>query len=93
MNTIFKKRQKAILISSIILILLAAYFSVSCHHPDEYFQIIEFANYKMGGTNLQDLPWEFSNTMRPGIQPFIALVLMKAFDLIGINNPFSVFFH
>jgi phosphatidylinositol glycan class B len=92
MNTTFEKKHKAILIISFITIILAAYFSVGSHHPDEYFQIIEFANYKMGGTTLQDLPWEFQNTMRPGVQPFIAFVFMKALSLLGTDNPFTIIF-
>jgi phosphatidylinositol glycan class B len=70
--------------------ILAAYFSYGFHHPDEHFQILEFANYWIGISNDQTLlPWEFRSQIRPWFQPMIHGIFMKAQILLGIYNPFT----
>ena len=49
--------------------LLYAAFSLGTYHPDEHFQILEYAHMKLFGTPTPDhLPWEYLLQMRPGIQ-------------------------
>ena len=73
--------------------LLAAYFSFGFHHPDEHYQILEFANYWAGFTqDSSALPWEFGAQIRPWFQPMIHGVVMKATQALGVYNPFSVAF-
>ena len=60
-------------------------------HSDEYFQIIEFASYKLGLSPVKVLPWEFSQQIRPTIQPYIFIGLYKFFMAIGITNRFFMF--
>ncbi|MBK5097796.1 MAG: hypothetical protein JJE01_08435 [Gemmatimonadetes bacterium] len=48
------------LLVALVLNLAAAYFSWGFHQFDEHFQILEFANYKLGNSPASDLPWEFS---------------------------------
>lgn len=73
---------------SLLLTLLAAFFATGYHHPDEYMQIVEFANLKLGGRGAHDLPWEYHETMRPWLQPGLFFLLVKALRFIGIENPF-----
>jgi GPI mannosyltransferase 3 len=53
-------------------VVLAAWFSVGFNHPDEHFQVLEFANYKLFHTPAADLPWEFQNQCRSALQPAMA---------------------
>jgi phosphatidylinositol glycan class B len=73
--------------------LLAAYFSFGFHHPDEHFQILEFANYWVGLVpDASGLPWEFAAQIRPWFQPMLHGVAMKSALLLHIYNPFSMAF-
>ncbi|MBI3534310.1 MAG: hypothetical protein HY072_02310 [Deltaproteobacteria bacterium] len=69
--------------------LLTAYFSVGYHSPDEHFQIVEFAGYKLGLTPLKDLAIEFSERMRPWMLPAICTGIANFLQIIGIQNPFT----
>ncbi len=65
--------------------LAAAYFSWGFHHFDEHFQILEFANYKLGNSPASDLPWEFETQIRPWFQPAFVVMLAKLID-----DPFTL---
>ena len=76
--------------SALLVFLLTAWFSIGHHHSDEYFQILEFAQYKLGHINASDLPWEFHEQMRPSLQPWIAFVSIKLLSNLGVLNPFAI---
>lgn len=61
-------------------------------HPDEHFQILEFAGYKLDLTEKANLPWEFHQQMRPSIQPVIVVVIYRFFNLFGTPDPFFIAF-
>ncbi|MCA0237039.1 MAG: hypothetical protein LCH81_11710 [Bacteroidetes bacterium] len=73
---------------SMALYAVTAWFSEGYHHPDEHFQVIELANYKLGGTSLQELPWEYEAQIRPGLQPALAYAIIRAAQALGISDPF-----
>ena len=75
-----------------VVMIITAWFSVGAHHPDEYYQVFEFANYKMGHTPVADLPWEFAAQCRPALQPFIVVILSNVLEILGMYNPFVVAF-
>ena len=56
--------QNKIYFISILSLLISSIFSVGFFHPDEHYQILEFANYKMGNINPTQLPWEFHEKIR-----------------------------
>lgn len=72
--------------------LLAAFFSVGYHQCDELFQVYEFAGYKLGINTAEELPWEFSERMRSGIQPLIVYAFTKVFHALSIHHPFTISF-
>ena len=74
---------------SLILHLVSAYFSRGYHSADEYFQILEFLNYKLGHTPAQDLAVEFSERMRPWMQPFLYGCMTKIWVMFGVTSPFT----
>ena len=86
----FKKlySQNKIYFISIISLIISSIFSVGFFHPDEHYQILEFANYKLGNISSDKLPWEFHEKIRPTIQPIIALSLIKFLKIFNIFSPF-----
>lgn len=86
----FSKNQ--ILLFGFAIHILAAVFSIGYHQCDELFQVYEFAGYKLGLNSAADLPWEFHEQMRSGIQPFMVYIVTKAFHFISVSNPFTVAF-
>ncbi|MFN0015664.1 MAG: hypothetical protein ACKVU2_14040 [Saprospiraceae bacterium] len=68
---------------------ITAWCSEGYHHPDEHFQILEFANYHLGRTPAAGLPWEFAAQIRPGLQPMLAYGLIRLTDAAGLDDPFA----
>lgn len=73
-----------------VIYIVAAVNLVGYFHPDEHFQIMEFANYKMGRSDGNHMPWEFNYEMRSSFQPWIAYLVIKILNLIHIVNPYSI---
>jgi phosphatidylinositol glycan class B len=92
MKSIFKSEYHRLFIGGLILTLIAAWFSLGYNQPDEHFQILEFANYKLGYSPAKDLPWEFAAKIRPGLQPFIAYCFISACHFVSITDPFVITF-
>ncbi|MCC7466209.1 MAG: hypothetical protein IT261_08075 [Saprospiraceae bacterium] len=85
--------DRTLLIIGAMLCAVAAWNTTGYHHPDEHFQIWEFAHYKMGRIPAISLPWEFPAQMRPGLQPFLAYTAIQIFESAGLPDPFfQVFF-
>jgi 4-amino-4-deoxy-L-arabinose transferase and related glycosyltransferases of PMT family len=92
----YNRMMQRTLIATMLMLLIctagAAYFNYGFFHPDEYFQIIEFASNKLGITEAKDLPWEYSERVRPWLQPAICYVLIKGMVAVGIENRFVMTF-
>lgn len=80
--------DRSLLYAGAVLCIIAAWCTLGYHHPDEHFQIWEFANYKLGHIPASDLPWEFPAQMRPGLQPFLAYNMVLVARALQIDNPF-----
>jgi GPI mannosyltransferase 3 len=72
--------------------LVAAWFSSGFHHHDEHFQILEFANLKMARALEANMPWEWQEQMRPGLQPMLVVGWTRFLETVGCNDPFSQMF-
>ncbi len=71
--------------------LIAAYCSFGYNHPDEFFQILEFADHWTG--LLRDptiLPWELGAQIRPWFQPLIHALPMKLLSQADLYQPFTL---
>lgn len=75
-----------------IFYLVVAYNSSGFIHADEHYQIIEFANYKLGLLSVSKLAWEFRACARSGLQPLICFVLFKLFGLLGVTDGYRLTF-
>lgn len=84
MNKVILKKH--IEYTALLLFLIMAIFSVGFYHADEYFQILEFAQYKLELTKAKDLPWEFKEKIRPTIQVYVVIGLTRFFNFFGIEN-------
>lgn len=70
--------------------LLMAIFEIGPIHADEYFQLIEFAQYRLGNTSAGDLPWEFHEQMRPTIQVWLVVTIIKVLSFLQLEDPFAI---
>ena len=61
-------------------------------HPDEHFQIVEFASYKMGITPAADLAWEFNARIRPAFQPYLCFHIFNGLNAIGLRDHYAHLF-
>ena len=84
--------KRNIIFFGLIVHVIAAYFNLGVHQADELFQIYEFAGYKLGLNAATDLPWEFVEKMRSGIEPLLVYLFTKAFYFISVTNPFIISF-
>jgi GPI mannosyltransferase 3 len=65
-------RVSRLVAAAVVVRILTAWFNGGYFHPDEHWQILEFAWYKLGHEPASILPWEFPAQIRPGLQPWIA---------------------
>lgn len=68
------------------------FLNTGYYHYDEHYQIIEFALYKLGLNEPENMAWEFSARIRPTFQPTLAAACIKVFHLIGVKDAYSIAF-
>lgn len=83
---------RRILVAGLVVHVASAWFNGGYLHPDEHFQILEFAWYKLGHTPASALAWEFPARIRPGLQPFIAAGVIEGLQSLGLFTPFVAAF-
>jgi GPI mannosyltransferase 3 len=89
MKTLIRSPYAKLYFAGLIVFVITSYFSLGYHHPDEHFQVLEFANVKMGNSPASDLPWEYQAKIRPAIQPLMALVVIRSLNFVGMRDPFT----
>lgn len=83
------KFQRLIFIVALVWYAVTAYFSIGFFHPDEHYQIIEFAGIIDKPETSKDLTWEFKTQIRPALQPVICYLIFKACDFFSISDPYN----
>src|SRR3954466_14998143 len=83
------KFERIILLMAMLWYSMTAYFSVGYYHPDEHYQIIEFAGILDGTNTAQDLAWEYKAQIRPSLQPIICYSIFKICDFFNITNSYD----
>ena len=76
----------------LLVMIIAAWYSVGYNHPDEHFQVLEFFNYKFRHSPYTDLPWEYAAHCRPALQPFGVWCLAGVLNAVGLYDPFFLAF-
>ena len=84
-----KWSYRTLLIAGLGVYTVTAFASQGYYQSDEHFQILEFADYKLGNTPAADLPWEFRQQIRPALQPTIAFGVIKGARAVGLFSPFT----
>ncbi len=64
----------------------SGFFQRRKNPPRFRLQILEFAQYKAGGESDLTLPWEFFETIRPALQPALALMVHER---VADGDPFK----
>ncbi|MES1249531.1 MAG: hypothetical protein ABUL46_02555, partial [Chitinophaga rupis] len=77
-----------ILLIALVVYLTTAVYSEGYYYPDEHYQIVEFANYKLGRQDEARLPWEYKARIRASIQPAICYLFIKGCNAAGVTNPY-----
>ncbi len=81
-----------ILLAAIAVHVITAWFSTGFHSADEHYQVIAFAEAKLGHQPVSGLPWEYEAQIRSALLPAIGWVVFKAAHAIGISDPFILSF-
>jgi GPI mannosyltransferase 3 len=82
-------RDERLLAVSLLVVVVTAVRSVTFFHPDEHFQILEFAGLKLGFTPASALPWEFAAGIRPFLQPALCFGVIRVLQTLGMNDRFA----
>lgn len=59
-------------------------------NADEHYQIIEFAQWKLGELPAGKLTWEFHEGIRSSLLPWVATGVFSAAKAAGIHDPFAL---
>lgn len=77
---------------AVVVYFIASYFHVGYVHADEYYQIFQFAAFKIG-FNVLRTPWEYTSGMRATLLPTVVVIVYHCYKLIfGTVNPFTLAF-
>ncbi len=83
-------RLKSLLIKAfgiaLIVYLLTAVFSVGFFSWDEHYQTLEFLSPRLGRGSVADLPWEYSQAVRPWFQPGLYYLVISLLRSLGVEN-------
>ncbi len=88
-NDPLKNFQRYALVVAAAVYAITSWFSTGYHSADEHFQIVAFAQAKLGELPIHHLPWEYATGIRSSLQPWIAVAVFKTADVLGIHDPFS----
>lgn len=84
--TTFDRRVFAL---AVVVYLCAAWFSTGFHAADEHYQVIAFAEAKLGNQPIDQMPWEYDARIRSAFLPTLCLAVFKGASGFGLNDPFG----
>ncbi|MBS1581906.1 MAG: hypothetical protein JST66_06850 [Bacteroidetes bacterium] len=70
----------------------AAWYSTGYASADEHYQVIEFAEARLGHQPVQELAWEFGARIRSAALPAICYAVFKGANALGLSDPFLLTF-
>ena len=85
-----EKPLRLLLLLHLLVVLVTAWRSETFFHPDEHFQVVEFASRLLGWTAADELPWEFGAQMRPWLQPVAYAGVMRGLAALGMRDAFDL---
>ena len=84
--------HQRVFLVAIIIHAVAAWFSSGYYAADEHYQVIEFAQARLGDLPTSALAWEYDAHIRSALLPSICFVVFKAAHAVGLHNPFHLTF-
>ncbi|MBN2037425.1 MAG: hypothetical protein JW768_11830 [Chitinispirillaceae bacterium] len=78
--------------ASLVLIVIASWFSFGFYGYDEHFQMLEPVSVKLGWSSFDQLPWDFQQHDRQWFQPFFYYIIARLALWFGIENPLALNF-
>ena len=78
--------------AAVVVHVITGWFSSGYYAADEHYQVIAFAQDKLGELPTADLPWEFEARMRSGFLPGIAYVVIWTCRELITADPFIITF-
>lgn len=85
-------RTRWILLAALVVHLVAAWFSTGFQSADEHYQVIAFAEARLGHQPVSGLPWEYAAHIRSALLPSACLVIFKMAAMVGVTSPFVLAF-
>lgn len=79
-------------LAGLAVLILAAWFSTGFQSADEHYQVIAFAEAKLGHQAVGTLPWEYAAQIRSAFLPAICMAVFSAAHSIGVEDPFLLTF-
>lgn len=86
------KFHRYIILIALVIYCITAYNSHGYIQEDEHYQIIEFAQLKLGLTEPHYLPWEYHQQMRSAFQPTVAYAVFSFCKIFSITDPYILAF-
>jgi phosphatidylinositol glycan class B len=83
------RTHRLVFYTAFVVYLITAWNSSGYHSADEHFQIIAFAQWKLGELPIEHLAWEFEAGIRSSFQPWVAVAVFKAAAALGVHDPFT----
>lgn len=81
--------HRNVFLIALVVHLITAWFSTGYHSADEHFQIIAFAQWKLGELPKEHLAWEFDAGIRSSVQPWVAVAVFRSAEAAGLGDPFT----
>jgi len=71
---------------------ITAWYSGGWYGDDEHYQVIAFAQQRLGELPAHELTWEYGERIRSALLPGLAYGIITAFRAAGITDPFTIAF-
>lgn len=81
-----------ILVVALAVHVATAWFSTGFHSADEHYQVIAFAEAKLGHQPVEELPWEHAAQVRSAFLPTLSMLVFLAAGSAGMHDPFVLAF-
>lgn len=89
MRILNEPKSRWILLAGLIVQLITAFTAIGYFHPDQHFQIIEFASSIKHPSSVPFLPWEFEAQIRPSFLVYVYFAYDAFCGLMGLNDPYA----
>lgn len=84
--------QKRVFLVAVVLHAIAAWFSSGYYADDEHYQVIAFAQQRLGELPGYEMPWEYEAHIRSALLPSVAYMAIRACRAWLSSDPFIIAF-